>query len=377
MANKVARKILTLGKLKNKYDADYASAIVIPKEESLYIPSRMLAFTNLIGGGFPYGKIIEFYGEENSGKTLMAFDAAYCTQKLGGMVLWGDVEHSYTEHWSKLNGIDNDKVILYQETAIEKVSDWSADWAYYLRSTLTNNEPILLVIDSVASLTTLANKDSDATDAKAEMGNRAKAIDKFLRERNELFHDLGVTVICINQLRSKIGASKYEDPDVTPGGKAMKFYASIRIGFYGSSFIKGKIDGEEEEIGRMVSIRVKKNKVAPKKKTLLKVPMYFHTDCGFPIGFDKYYDLPHILERKKVVFRNKNTSIIRDKNDNMIARGAASFTQLLLDDITMRRKYIRKSGIVTISKCIKQLASKESNLFPVKQSKSTSDEEES
>jgi len=376
MANKnPKRKLLSLTKLKKKYDADLASAIVIPKEKSLYIPSRMVAFTNLIGGGSPYGKVLEFYGRENSGKSLMAMDLAFCVQKLGGTVMWADAEHSYSDSWSKLNGIDNNKVILYQETAIEKVSDWAADYAYFLRSTLINNEPILLVIDSIAALTTLANKDSDATDAKAEMGNRAKAIDKFLRERNELFNDLGITVILVNQVRAKIGASQYEDPETTPGGKAVAFYASIRIGFYGGKFLKAVIDGEEEEVGREVSIRVKKNKVAPKRKTLSKVPMYFHPGYDKPIGFDRYYDIAHILERKGVVFRRKNTAIIRDKDDNMISRGADSFLKLFTEDKEFRSRMLRKSKINTIGRCRKLLENTEGNLYSLDINAAQADEE--
>lgn len=372
---KTGRKLATLSALQKKYDTALASEIAIPKDDILYIPSRMIAFTNQVGGGFPYGKIIEIYGEESSGKSLMAYDLAYCTQALGGIVLWCDSEHAYDAHWSELNGIDNERVQLYQESAIEKISDFSADMGLYWRSQLKNNEPILLVIDSIAALDCLANKNMDQTDAKAEMGNRAKQIDKFLRIRNEFFYDMGITVVCINQLRSKIGASQFEDPDTTPGGKAMRFYASIRVGFYGGKSLKEKIDGEEEEVGRVTSIRIKKNKVAPKRKTLKQVPVIFHPEHpNEPIGFDKYYDLPHILERKGIVKRKKGGSIYYYK-DKMIARGNASFLEALKTDAKLRRRLLKKTGINTISSCKRKLENLDRNLYPVSDAKVTKHEE--
>jgi len=99
------------------------------------------------------------------------------------------------------------------------------------RSKLKANEPILLITDSIAALDCEANINSVQTDDKAEMGNRAKAIYKYLRIRNQLFSELGITLIFINQLRKKVGATIFEDPDTTPGGDAMKFFASQRMAF--------------------------------------------------------------------------------------------------------------------------------------------------
>lgn len=361
---KTKRKVNTLNALHKKYDTTLASEIAIPKEDMLYIPSRMIALTNQIGGGIPYGKIVEIFGEESSGKSLIAYDFSYCTQALGGVVLWCDSEHAYDTNWADENGIDNERVQLYQESAIEKISDFTADMGMYWRSKLTENQPILVVIDSIAALDCLENKNMDHTDAKAEMGNRAKQIDKFLRIRNEFFHDMGITVILINQLRSKIGASKFEDPDTTPGGKAVRFYSSIRLGFYGGKILKDKIEGEEEEIGRLTSIRVKKNKVAPKRKTLKQVPVIFNPNAKDPIGFDKYYDLPHILERKNVVDRKSGASIIYYKG-KMVARGQESFLKILKEDPDLRRKFLRKTGINTISICRKKLSKLTTNFYPV------------
>lgn len=180
---------------------------------NLWIPSRFLALNDQWGGGAHYGKIHEIFGEESSGKSLSAFDFAYCTQKLGGVVLWADSEYAFTREWAIQNGIDLSGVELFREKSIEVISDWSVDMGLQYRSKLVNNEPILLVVDSIAALSCLANLGSYQQDEKAEMGNRAKAMDYWLRTRNGIYEELGITVLLINQLRAKIGATMFEDPD--------------------------------------------------------------------------------------------------------------------------------------------------------------------
>ena len=82
-----------------------------------WLPSRFLAFNYVLGGGIPYGKILEIFGEESSGKSLMSYDFAYCAQYLGGIVLWVDAEQSFTNDWAKENGLDLDRVMLLKETS--------------------------------------------------------------------------------------------------------------------------------------------------------------------------------------------------------------------------------------------------------------------
>lgn len=358
-------KKLSEGALRKKYaGSGKASEIMVSGENMLWLPSRFLTFNDQLGGGVPFGKILELFGEESSGKSLLAYDFAYCCQALGGVVLWADSEFAFTHDWAIQNGLDLDQVELFQEKAIENISDWAMDMALFYRSQLTNNEPILLVVDSIAALDCIDNIDSHQLDAKAEMGNRAKAIDKMLRTRNGLFEKLGVAVVLINQLRSKIGASKFEDPDTTPGGKATKFYASQRVGVYGGKQIKAKIKGYEDRVGRVTSIRVKKNKVAPPKPTIKSAEVYFHPEHSEPIGFSKYFGLPDILVRKGVLDRKKGSSryYLADK---MVANGEAALLKLLKSDEKMRRKLIRKSGINTISTTRKKLEGLTTNRFNV------------
>ena len=188
----------------------------------------------------------------------MGLDYAYSTQQLGGIVLINDAEQSFTKSWALANGLDLDRIVLYNETRVEWVSDWIADMSIYWRSRLVNNEPILLLQDSMAAWDCLDNINSKMVDAKADMGNRAKAIYKMFRIRNELLTRLGIAQIYVNQLRKNLKAGLFGDPDTTPGGNAMKYYASIRQGFYGGKSLVRKIKGKDRRYGKLVTIRIKK-----------------------------------------------------------------------------------------------------------------------
>ena len=373
---KAGKKIPTAAALAKKYSkSGTASAIIVPEEQSLWIPSRFIALNHLMGGGLPYGKVVEIFGEESSGKSLLAMGFAEVTQQLGGIVLWADAEQAFTTSWALANGLDLDRVIVYTETAVEPLSDWIYDQSLYWRSQLTNNEPILIITDSVAALDTEQNINSDQLDAKAEMGNRAKAIYKMFRIRNETLFELGVSSIWINQLRQKVGVN-FGDPDTTPGGAALKFFASIRLGVYGGKQIKGKINGKERRVGRLSSIRVKKNKVAPPRDTIKGAEVYFNEDyTKKPIGFSSYFGLADLFEGIGIVTRKKGASRFYMK-DKMIANGAAAFEAAIESDDKLRAKLLRKSGVNTISKTRKKIERLEKNLFPISAlPKSIEDEE--
>jgi len=357
-------KIPTAASMDKKYHGSGIASKILGRG-GLRLPSRFLYLNYTLSGGIPYGKILEVFGEESSGKSLLAFDFAYCCQQLGGIVIWIDAEQAFTIEWAEANGIDLDKVDLYSETAIESISDFIRDKAIYWRSILTNNEPILIVTDSIASLSCIANINSSQLDAKAEMGNRAKKIDEMLRTRNELLSELGVVSIFINQVRAKIGATKYEDPYTTPGGKATAFYASIRLGIYGGKQIKGKIDGYEDRVGRCSTIRVIKNKVGPPRPTIKSAEVYFNPEYHKPVGFDKYFGLAELLVRLKVVDRKKGASRIYYK-EKMLANGEEAFLKFLIKNDDIRAKLIRRAGINTISKTQKEIDAITTNLYPLK-----------
>lgn len=334
----------------------------IYQEDTLWLPSRSLPFNHLLGGGVPYGKIIEIFGEESSGKTLAAIDLAVVAQSLGGEIIWNDAEQAFTKTWAELNGLDLSRIHIWNDTAVEHISDWLADTAITLRRKLTHNEPIVFICDSLAALDCLENINSTQTDAKAEMGNRAKAIYKMLRIRNQLMYDLGIIGIYINQIRHKVGTTKWEDPDTTPGGRAMKFFASQRIGFYAGKQIKEKVNSRETRVGVWTSIRVKKNKVGPPRPTI-KSPIYFNADWEEPIGFDRYVGLLDILIYLGVLTQKKSGMVYY--KDELVARGEDAFVRKIRKDDDLRKKLIRKSGINTTSKTRKQLEELTTNLFPV------------
>lgn len=374
MAKKKKIKTLSETALRKKWAGSrLASEILLDPEDMLWIPSRFIALSDLTGGGLPYGKIIEIYGEESSGKSLLATDYAYCTQALGGKVLWADAEYSVTKSWMEANGLNLDDMELYREKAIENISDWCIDMGTHYRSQLTHNEPILLVIDSIAALDTLINRRVAQVDRKAEMGNRAKAMDTFLRDRNDFFEEMGITVICINQVRSKIGAGLYEDPNTTPGGKALAFYASIRLGVFGGKQLKGKVAKKEQVVGRQSSIRVKKNKVAPPKASLKACPVYFHPDYKEPIGFNRYHDFAKLVNDAEGMEKKGSRFYLDGK---MIANGEDALIREMKKDSTLRKKLIRMTGVNTISITKSKLKAITHNLYPVKAEKDEEDEEE-
>lgn len=338
-----------------------------------WLPSRFHAFNYVLGGGIPFGKILELFGTESSGKTLMAYDFAYCCQYLGGVVLWADAEQSFTNAWAEVNGLDLSKVIVYRETSIEKISDWVASMALYWRSQLTHNEPILLILDSVSALDTEANINSEMSDAKADMGNRAKAIYKYFRIRNEMLYSLGVTQVYINQLRTNLKAGMFENPDTTPGGAALKFYASQRIGLYGGKTITKKIKGKERKIGKVTSIRTMKNKVAPPRFTIKASPLY-NNPKYHEVGFDKLHFLDEVLLEEEII--EKSGGGVYRFGDKVIARGEEKFKATLAEDDELRRKLLRKAGINTLGATKKKLEKLTENLFPISEAAGSEEFEE-
>jgi RecA/RadA recombinase len=206
-------KIPSLNDIRKNYDSISPKDIYLPQDQQLWLPSRSLKLNHTLGGGIPYGRIMEIYGAESSGKTLIAMDFAYVAQSCGGVVLFNDAEQAFDPTWAEKNGLDLGKIELCNEVAVEKVSDWLLDTTLYYRSLLTHNEPIVFIQDSLAALDCMDNINSKQSDSKAEMGNRAKAIYKMVRIRNKLLNELGIISIFINQVRQKVGAGMFEDPD--------------------------------------------------------------------------------------------------------------------------------------------------------------------
>jgi recombination protein RecA len=330
----------------------------------------VLSINYHLGGGIPYGKIIELFGEESTGKTLLAKDFGQVTQSMGGVILWDDAECTFDAAWAVQHGLDLNRIqLLPQENRIEIISDWLADYIVYWRSKLKKNEPILVVIDSIAVLEGSDTMEVAEVDTKAEMGRRSYLLGKLLRKRTRFFAKYGVCVILINQLRKKVGASKFEDPDTTPMAQCLKYYASQRVGLYRGKRIKGGKKGKTW-MGNVVYVRTKKNKTSTPRDNV-QATVYFRKS-GDNFGYHKYQGLPELLEEKKIIKRVAGKFYFKDK---LIAKKEKSMgdvepedamLRVITTDTVLRKQLVEKLDINTPSKFRKQLESIKENLYPVK-----------
>jgi recombination protein RecA len=375
--SKIGIKVPTKNEILRKY-GDRIQIASESSEEKLWLPSTFYALNYAMGGGAPWGKSVEVLGEESSGKSLIAYNFAYACQQLGGHVIWVDAEQSWMNSWARENGIDPERVTVVNDTRIEYVSDAVADIAIYLRSQLVNNEPILLVVDSIAAMDCSDNIDSKMVEGKAEMGGRAKALYKYFRIRSELFYKLGVTQIYINQLRTALNVGFGKDNSVGTGGAALKFYASIRLAFYAGKSLTVKQKSRERKVGKLVTVRILKNKVAPPKPTISKCPVYFNPKFH-EVGFDRYYGLEDVFVENEILEKT-SSGTYKYKGSNL-CRGEENFIKLLEEDAELRRKLLKAADINTIGSTKKTLEKIDHNLYPVDgdidyESQQDSDDEE-
>lgn len=367
MAEKRKSGILLSDKdLKRRYpESGLASNICLTEEDViLRLPCRNLAINYHLGGGIKYGTIIELAGEESSGKTMLAMDFGVVCQSLGGVVLWVDAECTFDAVWAKQHGLDLSKIVLLpKEAEFEIISDWIADMTVAWRNKLTNNEPILLVVDSVAVLDSEDAMQIAEMDAKAEMGRRSFNMGKLLRKRNPKISKWGICTIFINQLRIKVGASQFEEKETTPLQQALKFYASQRVWIFKGKRIKmgGKKDKGAPWVGNLVYIRTKKNKVSIPRDNI-QAEVYFRPD-GDKFGYHKYHGFDELLTKKGIVKRKMGKFYYKGE---LIAKGDLAFKELIANDQKLRSRFIKKMGINTISKTREQMMSIKKNLYPVK-----------
>ncbi|HEY9638193.1 MAG TPA: recombinase RecA [Coleofasciculaceae cyanobacterium] len=203
-----------------------------------------------LGGGLPKGRIIEIYGPESSGKTTLALHAVAEVQKAGGVAAFVDAEHALDPTYSAALGVDIANLLVSQpdngEAALEIVDQ-------LVRSSAVD----IVVIDSVAALVPRAEIEGEMGDN--QVGLQARLMSKALRKVAGNIGKSGCTVIFLNQLRQKIGVT-YGSPEVTTGGNALKFYASVRLDIRRIQTLK---KGSEGEYGIRAKVKVAKNKVAP------------------------------------------------------------------------------------------------------------------
>lgn len=200
-------------------------------------------------GGFPRGRIIELFGPESGGKTTIALQAIAEAQKNGGNAAFIDVEHALDPMYSKNLGVDIDNLLISQPDTAEQALE-------IVEALIRSNAIDMIVLDSVAALSPKAEIEGEMGDA--HMGLQARLMSQALRKLTAIISKSKACAIFINQVREKIGVM-FGNPETTPGGRALKFYSSIRLDVRKADVIKTGSD----VVGIKVKIKVVKNKVAP------------------------------------------------------------------------------------------------------------------
>lgn len=219
------------------------------------IPTGCLSLDLALGiGGLPRGRIVEIYGPESSGKTTLSLHVIAETQKAGGMVAFIDAEHALDPVYAQRLGIDLSRLYICQPDNGEQALDIAEA---LVRSAAMD----VVVIDSVAALTPQAEINGEI--GESHVGLQARLMSQALRKIAGVCNKTKTCIIFINQLREKIGVM-YGNPEVTPGGKALKFYSSVRLDVRKGEAIK---DGGNV-IGNRTKVKVVKNKLAPPFKTV-------------------------------------------------------------------------------------------------------------
>ncbi len=218
------------------------------------LPTGCLSLDLAIGvGGLPRGRIIEIYGPESSGKTTVALHVIAETQKAGGIAAFVDAEHALDPVYAKNLGVNLDELYVSQPDTGEQALDITA-------SLVSSKAVDVIVVDSVAALTPKAEIEGDMGDS--HVGLQARLMSQALRKLTAITNKSKTCIIFINQLREKVGVM-FGNPEVTAGGKALKFYASVRIDVRKADALKDS----NGAYGSHTKAKIVKNKVAPPFKT--------------------------------------------------------------------------------------------------------------
>ena len=277
-----------------------------PQVNEDVIPSGSLLLNQALGiGGYPKGRIIEIFGPESSGKTTLALHAIAEAQKKGGRAAFVDAEHSIDPIYARNLGVNIDELILSQpdcgEQALEIVEKLAGSGAFDL-----------IVVDSVAALVPQAELEGDMIDST--VGLQARLMSKAMRKLAGVLNTHNCTVIFINQLRDKVGVM-YGNPETTTGGKALKFYASVRIDIRRAEAIgtPGAISGNT------VKVKIVKNKVAPPFKQCM-------IDIIYGKGISKYGELADLGVQFEIL---KKIGSWFEYEGNRLANGRDNFKNYL------------------------------------------------
>lgn len=280
------------------------------------ISTGSLVLDHILGGGFGQGRVVEIYGGESSGKTSIALTAVGNVQKLGGNAVFIDVENALDPVYAKKLGVDIENLAVAQPSTAEQVMD--------LVQALTESEVVdIIVVDSVASMTPKRELEGNSEDLT--IGELARLLSKQLRKLVGPASKTGTTVLFINQTRDQIGVfSPYGTPVTTPGGKALKFYASQRV-----KINKGKpvMEGNNA-IGTSITFKVEKNKIAPpfsKGETVLT----------YNKGVNVAAELILVGKEYGVITMPNNRTYIETATGEIIGKSKAEALEKLEEDVEM------------------------------------------
>jgi recombination protein RecA len=239
----------------SQIEKQYGQGSIMQMDEHSYakiegIPTGSLSLDLILGGaGIPRGRVTELYGPESSGKTTLALHAIASAQKAGGVAAFIDAEHALDTTWAKRLGVDVSSMLVSQPDTGEQALDIT-------EMLVKSNSVDIIVVDSVAALTPKAEIEGDMGDT--HVGRQARLMSQAMRKLTAIINKSKTALVFINQIRMKIGVM-FGNPETTPGGKALKFYSSVRMDLRRITTIKDSSGA----IGSRVRARVVKNKIAP------------------------------------------------------------------------------------------------------------------
>ncbi|MCC6906343.1 MAG: recombinase RecA [Phycisphaerales bacterium] len=279
------------------------------------------------GRGVPRGRVAELFGPESSGKTTLALHVVASAQKNGGVAAFIDAEHALDPSWARRLGVNVDELLVSQPDTGEQAME-------ICELLVRSNAVDVVVVDSVAALIPRAEIEGEMGDT--HVGLQARLMSQALRKLTGAISKSKTTVIFINQIREKIGVM-FGSPETTPGGRALKFYSSVRIDIRRISSIK---DGDQN-VGNRVRARVVKNKVAPPFRDA-------EFDIMFTEGISAAGDLIDLADKESIV---QKSGAWYSYGDIRLGQGRENSKQFLKDNPELfeeiRRKVLVKAGAIT------------------------------